>query len=526
MTLDQRYWMWDVLLLLALAIALRTHQLGTRSFSGSEVGTALAARVSLHPENFQKQPLPNLKTGPYEWLVIQVTRLFGDMEEWSARLPAVLAGALTTMWIYLWGSHWFGAWVGRIAGFLFALWPWSVACGRMATGDGLLVFLSLLFAISVWKVLEGNLLGHPVAEPPLVAGRKPLAPARFLKVIPLILLGFLCLWITPSSIFMVLLFPVYLLIRLSWSWLRGKTADCEFKRTLLYLVAGAVYVMVAFAFVFWRDPGFFTFGASAQLSNLWPKTLHQSGLPELVMGGFLLAGTGMGAMYGRQGWLVILAAWLPLVGVVLLPLPENSVALAPAIPFVLLLMGFPLAWAFKVICESINHWMVERKHLTGRFVISATILVAGFLFVAWNVLLSPRSTVAVMSGSVPGRNEVWADWRAIAACLPQVSNREVVVTTDPLQCLYYLGHVDFLYPRPGSTGVDPITGIPMFPDGRALLDFIGSGHEVWIVGARSSFEETLKTREGVLLWNSLTQVPARLWEGPREIVICWRGDGR
>lgn len=175
-TLDQRYWMWDLVLLLALAAALRLHDLGNLSLAENEIITALTVRNLLHPETLSSPELSaHLTVTPSGWMAAQTARVFGD-GEWSVRLPSAFVGVLASIWIYLWGSHWFGAWVGRVAGFFFAIWPWPVAYGRLATGDGLLFFLAFLYTISLWKLLEGNCLGHPLAEPPLIAGRKPIDP--------------------------------------------------------------------------------------------------------------------------------------------------------------------------------------------------------------------------------------------------------------------------------------------------------------------------------------------------------------
>ncbi len=525
MTLDQRYWMWDLVLLLALAIALRLQGLGTLSLGEDEVSTALAARSLLHSEGLPNQQNSlNLPMGPLEWLTAQGFRIFG-VSEWSARFIPALVGVLTVMWVYLWGSHWFGAWTGRIGGFFFAIWPWSVKYGREATVDGLLLLLAFLFAISIWKVIEGNCLGHPMMAPPLVAGRKPLVLRRFLKVLPMMILGFLCLLISPAAVFVLLLLPAYLVARLFWSWLRGRTEDCEFKRSLLYLLAGLVYVSLAAAIVVWRDLDILKTSWGQKTEDMWPRIVSHAGISEFILGGFLLVGTGRAALRGRPGWLVILGAWLPVFGWLFLPFLEDLYHVSPSVPFLFILLAMPFAWAFEVARESLNHWAVERKHLSWRLVVSLPLLIGGILFVTWNVLGSPNGTAAVLNGTISTSRGKTADWRLISSYAPGIGDRAAIVTTNPLLCLYYLGRADFVYPDPASSlsGKDRQTGIPVLPDGRALLDFIESGHEVWIVGSRASFDKTLKTREGAVLWASITQPPSRIWEGPGEVVICWRG---
>lgn len=528
MTLDQRYWIWDLVLLLALAIALRLHDLGALSLGGSEVATALTARCLLHPEALAGSHVSlHLPIGPIEWSVAQTFWIFGD-SEWSARFPAALAGVLATIWVYLWGSHWFGAWVGRIAGFQFAIWPWSVACGRLANGSSLLLFIVFLFTISVWKMLEGNCLGHPLAEPPLVAGRKPLILRRFFKVIPVTVLGLLCLWISPAGFPALLLLPAYLLTRIAWSWLRGRTADCEFKRSLLYLAAGLVYVCVAATIAVWLNPAYFSDYKAKELGEFWRTAVSSAGIPEVILMGLLLLGSVMAVFRGRPGRLVFLAAWIPVCGALFYPSQTGVNPLYPAIPFLLLLLSMPFAWAFEVARESLNHWAVERKHVSWRNTVSAPLLVGGILFVVWNVLWSPKGTAIILDGTDSTSTREDADWRVIADSIPRIGIKAAIVTVDPLPCLYYLGRADFLYPDPVSYSPlqNVLSGIPVLPDGRALLDFIDSGHEVWIVGSRTSFEKTRQSREGAALWARLTQPPSWVWEGPREVVICWRGGYR
>ncbi len=518
--------MWDLVLLLALAAALRLHDLGNLSLADNEILTALTARNLLHPETLSSSVLSaHLTVNPPRWLATQTFRVFGD-GEWSARLPSAFAGILASIWIYLWGSHWFGSWVGRVAGFLFAIWPWPVAYGRLATGDSLLLFLAFLFTISLWKILEGNCLGHPLAEPPLIAGRKPMILRRFLKALPMMTVGFLCLWISPTAVSVLLVLPVYLLYRLAWSWSRGGTGDCEFKRSWIYLGASLVYLMTAAALMLWLHQGFpENGGIKYRPENLIPGVVHQLGVSEVILGGLLLAGTGMAALRGRPGWLVLLGAWIPVCVGMFLPSPNDLNLFSVSIPSLFLLLGMPFARSFEVLGEGLNHWTVEKKTFSWRFVLPFPVLLVGIFFISWNVLWAPQSTKSILDGDAFRASGKNADWRAMTDSIPRIGNKAAVVTVDPLHCLYYLGRVDFLYPDPASPmqGRDTLTGIPILPDARALLNFINSGHEVWILGARASFEETFKTQEGRVLWARITQPPSRVWEGPGEVVICWRG---
>ncbi|MBK7496994.1 MAG: glycosyltransferase family 39 protein [Candidatus Omnitrophica bacterium] len=232
MALDRRYWIWDLVLLLALSTALRAHNLGALSFCSEEADNALIARTCLQTGHFiQPESQPSSDGLLYPWITASLFNHFGE-SEWIARFPSAFFGALTTLWVYLWASHWFGSWVGRCAGFLFAVWPWSVAWGRIGQYESLLAFLFVLIVVSVWKMLECNCLGHPMAEPPRVAGRRPLTIRRFFKLIPFLLLALLAHFTSYLTHFALFFLPGYLLIRLSWSWFRGRFIDSEFKRSL------------------------------------------------------------------------------------------------------------------------------------------------------------------------------------------------------------------------------------------------------------------------------------------------------
>jgi hypothetical protein len=139
----------------AAGVALRATNLGGPSFAFDEYYDVYTAKSFLAGEGFR------LPGGAYErgrfatLLVVAAFALFGESEA-SARLPAVLFGALTMGLVYASGRFLFGPAAGLVALALQALSPDAIDADRFARLYSPLTFLHLLAGLSAFRALEGQ----------------------------------------------------------------------------------------------------------------------------------------------------------------------------------------------------------------------------------------------------------------------------------------------------------------------------------------------------------------------------------
>lgn len=525
MALDRRYWIWDLVLLLALSTALRAHNLGALSFCSEEADNALIARTCLQTGHFiQPESQPSSDGLLYPWITASLFNHFGE-SEWIARFPSAFFGALTTLWVYLWASHWFGSWVGRCAGFLFAVWPWSVAWGRIGQYESLLAFLFVLIVVSVWKMLECNCLGHPMAEPPRVAGRRPLTIRRFFKLIPFLLLALLAHFTSYLTHFALFFLPGYLLIRLSWSWFRGRFIDSEFKRSLQYLFAGLLVAGVGILALVYLSPAVFLKNQEQQETtggSLCYIHIIREQFGWAFMG-FLILGTGMALKSGRPGWLVFSAAWFPFIAQGLLLEKCQPDSIYYTFPFMVILAAIPIGWGTEMVKERVNQWSAPGVHWNWRGITGLLLLGLSVEMVLSNVFISRAATSQVVTGASDSVACGSLDWRGMTDLVPRASGNVKVISTDAIPVYYYLGRVDFVFPLKEGGRIQVIPGVSVqgIRSPAELVTALADGRETWIFGEKSRLAEMRRTPTGADLWSILTLPPSRVWEGPLEIVICY-----
>jgi 4-amino-4-deoxy-L-arabinose transferase-like glycosyltransferase len=519
--------MWDLVLLLALAGVLRVHGLRHLSFSTDEASNALVAREYLETGRFA-YPSGKAETGGilYPWVTAQSFRAGGE-REWAARAPAAFLGILATVWLYLWGSHWFGPWAGRAAAVLFAVWPWTVTMGRVGRFHSLQQFLYVLMVIAAWKLLECNCLGHPLAEPPKISGRKAPLFTRSIRFVPLFSWVGLSLLATPSSALAILFLPVYLLVRLSWAKVRGGIEDSEFERSLRYVLSGLCAFLAASAGLLWLMPAMLKRGMellSHPATPLYYGEFLYSRFGWIFVAG-LVAGSAMALWRGRGGWLILSAAWTPILTQTLLVHFYRDRLLYFAFPFILLLVALPLGWAVERMAGFLNQSISLRRAPHWKEVLAAAILVLAGMSVIRNVFLEKRSTTAVVRGSPFLFDRDVADWRRMAAKIPKNAGGDTpIITSDAVLGAYYLPRIDFIYPFVEPTGESrhPLTGAPVLPDAPAMDRLLNVLGEAWIVGTRRKFDAASQTSESAELWNRIMGTQADLWQGELEVLVHWK----
>ena len=521
MTLDQRYWILDLVLLATLAAALRFHGLGALSFTRQEAETALAAESRLPEGRFAVSPRETGSKGLlHRWMVAESFRRFGR-SEWWARFPAAVCGVLGAGWVYLWGSHWFGSWSGRWAAFLFAVWPWSVGWGRAALSWGFTQFLYLLAVAAFWRWMENNSLGRPMMEPPTVAGRRPRTVVLIGRGLPSFFFLALLLLAYPSPLPVLAFVPVYLLFRLFWAFRRGGTTDYEFVRSRT-LASASVILFAALAGT-WAGFGLGSFPESGTGLDSTSSSRDFIGALDLA-GGIAACGVGAGVFMafgrGRPGRLVVSAALGPFLAAGLIPPEDLPLALCLAFPFLALCAGLPIGWAMDRLEKALRRLFLPARAPKLKTTLAGVVLALAAVSVVRQVLLADNGSAAVVRGNVQAMGGRVADWRGMADWLAAYLDSSKIITTDPVLCAYYLGKADAVYPG-FENAISPAVAPPQLPNASAVLEQLEVWKEVLILGARRDFENAARDPDRARLWDILLAGNAEIWTGSNETAIRW-----
>jgi 4-amino-4-deoxy-L-arabinose transferase-like glycosyltransferase len=260
-----------LLLLLAVLLAafFRFYQLGhwppglyrDEAYNGLDATAVLGGDLRLFfPANNGREPL-------YIYLVALAIALLGPTAL-AVRLPAAVAGTLTTLPTYLLARDWFGRTTGLLAALVWATTFWPVHLSRIGLR---IILLAPLLALAFWLGTRAYRSGR--------SGAWALAGA----VYGLTFYTYLAARFTPLVLVAV---AVYLLLtgRRDRLWAGGRA---------LWFLAGTAVVLIPFAILAMGDPGIIL-GRSGQVSVLNPA----------VNGGDLL-----GTLWSQTGRAVGMFLW-------------------------------------------------------------------------------------------------------------------------------------------------------------------------------------------------------------------------
>jgi len=145
-----KFEIFAVFLLLSLTVFLRFTKLGYSHFYGDET-KALTIYKSESIESF----LLKQRKGPVQFLTtFAVTKYIDNWDEGTVRMPFAFASTLGIVVLYLLLREKFGKWSAVAASFLYSLSGFSIAFGRTAQYQSILVLfglLSLLFGVHAIK---------------------------------------------------------------------------------------------------------------------------------------------------------------------------------------------------------------------------------------------------------------------------------------------------------------------------------------------------------------------------------------
>ena len=519
MTLEKRIWLWDLIVLTLLAAGLRFHHLEALSFSTPEAENALVARTYLETGRFEL-PSGQIRSNglSYRWIETQLFRAFGE-SEWIARLPAAICGVFTTGLLYLWGSHWLGAWTGRWAALFYAVWPWSISWGRTAQAENLQQLIYFLLILSIWKLLERNRLGAPIVDPPLARGPRTSTLVELARLSPTLILLALSVLTGFLSVVSFVFIPLYLAIRLGWSWRRGGAEDAAFERTknslfallgVFGVAAGTLYLLhpqliQAALVVSGSDPGFYL------------RFLH--GSYGLVF--ILLFGTGLLSLLtrGLAGWLIFSSIAGPLVVYSFFFQSHQPRYIYNLFPSICLAIGYVLGWASLKVEGFLDAFSVRPKPPKLAEFSGFLLLIVGVVPLVHNVFTKEGSSADILAGRRSAITGEVADFRGLADWARPYAEEAVIVSMDPILSDYYLGRTDYVYPY--LTGsqfeTNTVSKAHNLPDAAALTQVLNAHPQTLILGTRESLELTFKENETAAnMWNSLKEGSSESWDGEWE----------
>jgi uncharacterized protein (TIGR03663 family) len=142
-----RRWPWDLILIMALAAALRLFMLDLRGPHFDEGVNGWFADQMRETGTFRYTP-ENFH-GPWHFYTVFLSQELLGRNLWALRLPAVLAGVLAVPVIFLF-ARWFGRPAMRWAALAFAVSPAGLYYGRYSIHESWFVLFIMLFT---WGVL-------------------------------------------------------------------------------------------------------------------------------------------------------------------------------------------------------------------------------------------------------------------------------------------------------------------------------------------------------------------------------------
>jgi hypothetical protein len=171
-------------LILVAGFALRVANLGGPDFGVDETFHVYAAQSMIEGDALLlPSGISYTRSLPYTRTVAWAGALFGDVNEWTARVPSVLFGCLTIVLVFIIGRRWYSSGAGLVAAFVTAVAPMQVAFSRQVR---MYALLQLLYLVIIYLIFEGCEASS--------SKRRPWVPQRFdawcthLEIRPLLLL--------------------------------------------------------------------------------------------------------------------------------------------------------------------------------------------------------------------------------------------------------------------------------------------------------------------------------------------------
>jgi len=394
----------------------------------------------------------------HTWMVALSYRIFGESLA-SARLPAVFFVALLAPLLLVWVRREAGNLAAWLTAILFLSSPFAVEIAQFSRFYGLQMFsftagvMCAYFAITMrqpwWRTAA------------LMAAASALfALAVWLQVTTLIGLIGLSLWVAAALVAKFLLPP-----DLDRSVRKRRLVVALVVAVVLAVLAGIVVGKMQWAIERYRYAPLF---AAKSVNEFWYYHLRFVLLyPTLwtLVGVLAIAAVVRNA---SLGWLAVTVFGVSFVLASFAGQKEMRY-FCYAQPFVAMLWGLGLAH----VEPALSSWLRGVSHATSRVLV--------FLALALVLIMNPfwlRTAAVIGSVALPGETPK-ADWRAARDALsPWIENAEIVVTTEELGAIYFIGRSDVRFSpnkireiRQGQLrefGIDPRVGLPLVSTTESL----------------------------------------------------------
>jgi 4-amino-4-deoxy-L-arabinose transferase-like glycosyltransferase len=472
---------WNVVFIAAIALAVRAAHLGSATPTYDEFYHLLAARGWLISGSF------SIGDGYYDRailftrIVAESLRMFGDTMI-AGRIPAMLAGTLWVVAVFVWTRRLAGAVAAWVAALLLALDPVAIHLSqwvRFYTLHGLLVWLG---AACVYQLVTEPFRFRRAALLALFAGVS-LAIATHLMATTLIAVGGLGAW---AAAMLLPRLPALSSQRPELRWFLVLVGLVLVASVVWLITSGtaAGHWQVYRRVLPWSEPG--------TTGNRWYVYWLGSQYPVL----WVLFPIAAVFAISRFTRLAIFALWMFGSAFVIISFGGSKADryLYFAMPFFFLLWGLALATLLPALLSAAERGLetIAGRHLSPWLRRATAVALA-----AITILFAASQTGALRTSLrlvFPGGGERpyrMADWPlALSELRPLVDSADVVVSSYLLKPIYYLGRGDVTLSRtevaeletmlghPAEFTIDPSTGRPAIstPESlRRVMDCYESG---------------------------------------------------
>ncbi|MCC6679836.1 MAG: hypothetical protein IT445_02940 [Phycisphaeraceae bacterium] len=423
-----RRWLVPLIVLLALAGALRLYHLGQVSFAHDEMYHFMAAQSLIAVGHPDAPPRGDYwRAYPITWLT-RWSMTWLEPGEWSARVPFVAINLLFLVVMFVWARRQFGLATAAVALLMLGLSPVELRIGRECRMYALFQLTFFLTALAAYQALES----HPDA-----------AAARGRAVTKLIVwtlvaagLWAMSVWLQLLALNLVIALVCYGACMMVYRGLteglwRGLLSTYSLLLGLL-LIAAVVAVIVRpelpqqlMARATVRLPE--ERPAPAVAYYTWMFTHYFSVLLMLLPLGCVM----MVRRFGRLG-LFLCCCFVPLMLAHLFLITARVAEryLVYILPFFVLLSSYPLALGLRQL------WRLCRRSMR-RERLGYRLLLAGGLLIASNILLQPwlsESLIIARFGHRP-------NWQHLSWRSDQEATDALIVSTSLREMSYYAGCV-------------------------------------------------------------------------------------
>jgi hypothetical protein len=425
----------------------------------------------------------------------------------SARLPALMAGLLLVAVVSGWITLRAGVAPGAVTAIVLAISPITV---QMSVFARFYTFHALAIAVAVIAAFEAAAPTRPALSRLLLAGASIAALIAAWQLQEITAIAMLGLGIAGSLTF--------------WMDRRGPGSAVGYGRLVSLMVATLLaIVVIGWFFSRWGsrflavspwaadhalEPQYYLIRAADQLPLLWPLA---PGLAILALTRWSRLAAYAAAFFAVCFFFQSIAA------------QKATRYLFYAWPFLCVVLGCGIATAARSGLHVIRgqRW-ISRRSGTSAFVVLAAI----------TILMSQEGQRALkwLSGGLrPFDNEAYElDWtEAVQSLASAIDNHQVLVTSNSMKALYYIGDYDFEFnpsvvPETGSGlefGVDYRTGRPVIGTVESLARVTQDAERVLVLVERKKIASPFFAHTGVVGWldNNCSELqtvatgPLRAW---------------